>query len=84
MSNLNENELSKIIVNAAFTVGANVLLKLEPASTLDVENTLTIEDLVWVNLLHGSTFTINPTSGGAASITSSTTGITTVRYYLAQ
>ena len=70
---------TKIIVKASFQIGKAVLIKMEPASTLDVENSLSIEDLVWLTLNKGSSFQINPTSGGQATITSSLYGITQVR-----
>ncbi len=70
-SYINLDRQSKILVTASFDIGKAVMIRMEPASTLDVENTLTIEDLVWLVLNKGSRFQINPTSGGAATITSS-------------
>lgn len=70
-SYINLDRQSKLLVKAPFNLGSGVMIRMEPASTLEIENSLEIKDLVWLILNQGSRFQINPTSGGAATISSS-------------
>lgn len=70
-SYVNLDRQSKMLVKANLQIGKFVFVKMEPGSTLDIGNSLEMQDLVWLFLNKNSKLQINPTSGGAATISSS-------------